>query len=168
MGGAEPSPGLAGTSSVTPGASDWSALHRAGCRAQSFLFWASKIVALGYSVGRVEEVGTTQPKQHRAGAQDHQGRVPSQGMVEIDTAHASKSSKASKIKTKERALVQVYSPATFGLWWEGFDDGAEHASSSSTAVFLAVYEDERTSGLLGVCCVDVAGGVLQVGSWHVS
>ena len=142
MGGAEPS---SATSPVTPGASDWSVMHRAGCRAQSFMFWASKIVALGYSVGRVEEVGALNAS---------------------NAGKASTSSKASKAKTKERALVQVYSPATFGLWWEGFDDDAERACSSSTAIFLALCEDGRTSGLLGACCVDMAGGVLSVGTWQ--
>ena len=145
MGGAKPS---SAASPVTPGASDWSVMHRAGCRAQSFMFWASKVVALGYSVGRVEEVGSLNaPSASKAG----------KGSV---------SSIASKAKTKERALVQVYSPATFGLWWEGFDDGAEHACSSTTAVYLAVCEDVKTSGLLGACCVDLAGGVLAVGVWQ--
>lgn len=166
MGGAELSSGAMVTSSMTPTASDRSTIHRAGCRAQSFLFWASKIVALGYSVGRVEEVGTALPVHHGGDGQKHKGGVPAQEMIDTKIFNNSKPSKASKSRTKERALVQVYSPATFGLWFEGFDDGAEHTSSSTTAVFLALCEDARTSGLLGACCVDVAGGVLSVGAWQ--
>ena len=105
-------------------------VHRAGCRAQSFLFWAGKVVGLGRSVGRVEEVS-----EGRGG--------------------------------KNRALVQVYTPGTFGLYCEGFG-GVEDASMSSVSstAFMALHEDGRTSGLLGACCVDMTTGVLSLGVWQ--
>jgi len=113
------------------GRGDLNKVHRAGCRAQSFLFWAGKVISLGRSVGRVEELvggtGTT--------------------------------------KGKQRALLQVYTPGTFGLYSEEFDVLEDGGVRASTA-FMALCEDGTTTGLLAGVCVDLMTGGLHVAAWQ--
>jgi DNA mismatch repair ATPase MutS len=60
----------------------------------------------------------------------------------------------------------VYSPGTFGLFDENFEDTVDGTTAPTTTAFLALHEHPHTSGLLGVCCVDVTTGVLSLGVWQ--
>ena len=112
MGGARLSTEALGrlqSTSATANKSDWSLMHRAGCRAQSFLFWASKVLSLGFCVGRVEEVEATPNADSRPEGTDGyrglEGKLTDMRDKNMDAKE--KKERKPKTKTKHRALVQV-------------------------------------------------------------
>ncbi|GFH06059.1 DNA mismatch repair protein, partial [Haematococcus lacustris] len=113
-------------------------MWKCGCTKDAFPAWAAKVLALGYSVGRVEEVHSRGPRSAQAA-----GKGGAAGSV------------------LERRLVRVYTPGTM-THAHYFDDVSQvPGGSGATRPLVALVEGP--AGALGVAVLDAALGQVQVG-----
>ena len=120
-------------------------MWKVGCSASSFGQWAGRVLALGHSVGRVEEC-------RRAGdGSNMQSRTTT-----------TTTPKSSLVK---RRLVQLYTPGTaLNLLCthngEGEGEGVQQGCGPCVCLF------EGSNGLMGACVVDVPSASISLSQWQ--
>ncbi|GIM16929.1 hypothetical protein Vretimale_19495, partial [Volvox reticuliferus] len=110
-------------------------MWKVGCTRDAFPAWATKVLALGYSVGRVEEI--------------HSGGVPEGGGA---GARRGRKTPGSLVK---RTLVRIYTPGT------AVDPYFQDDSSLDSRAFVSLVE--APGGEMGACVVNCSLGCWAVG-----